>query len=210
MLSQHQRYHKPEKIAAKLGLQQMNLAADLLQEGYKVRLEVRGYSMLPLIPTGTTIEIVPIGLEKLQLGDLLLTCYNHRATALGVADAHTPNLIFLIHRLVSIQKKVGENSLITTRGDNNPYFDPILEANTQTVLGKVVAVYKNSNNRRYDYTKKRWRGLNRLLGWTAAAQLRRMPNPNTSPSSFWRIVERKFFSWFFTLLRYRIGQSRFF
>lgn len=173
------------------------LAAELLREGQPVRLIVRGYSMRPLIPDGTAIELEPVEPDQIQPGDVILTCSQHPVFG----------LVYMVHRLLFLSKD--SPPLITTRGDAVFELDPSLPATVDTVIGRVVKV--ELNGRTYDYQKSRWRILNRVLGWLSAEQITRLikqdnaANPATLGKQWQsqrQIVERKLYSAFFNFLRH--------
>lgn len=182
-----------------MGFDRVAVAAELLRDEQAVRLTVRGYSMRPLIPDGTTLELEPIAPHQLQLGDIILTYSQHP----------TFGAVYIIHRLLSLRKAADNQILVTTRGDAVFELDPNLTATPETIFGRVVAVELNAH--RYDYKSKRWRILNRVLARLSSEQITRLlaqERDITAPTltSEWqrqrRIIERKLYSKLFNSLRH--------
>ncbi len=175
----------------------MELAAELLGEGYAVRLVVRGYSMQPLIPDGATLELKPAHVSQLRRGDVVLIIAN----AVSNSEVETGAKLFLIHRLISL--KVGPDGifLVQTRGDESFQFDREIVATPLNLLGKVTAV--KANGQLHDYTGSLWRSLNALLGWASFNQSRLLSGRTltSKPGTKLQIIERKFFSRLFYFLR---------
>ena len=174
----------------------VEFAAELLRAGYNVSLVVRGYSMQPLIPDGATLALKPLDLAYLRRGDIVLT----------VVPSETDST-FLIHRIISIKRVAGDEIAITTRGDGAFKLDTPIRASAETVVGKVSAVEVNQHH--YDYTTRRWRVLNWLLGWASFNQISQIAVDIDKQLMGWQqysgmavnSVIRKFFSLLFIILR---------
>ena len=111
-----------------------NIKADLL-EGRSVRLQAKGWSMLPMIwDERDTLVLAPISREQLKVGMIVF--------------AQTGSGRYIIHRIARI---VGTR--IELRGDGNPYQEEYVHP--QTVFGELVEVQqKNRCLKQGDW---RWR-----------------------------------------------------
>lgn len=174
------------------GFSRVELAVKLLSEGVAVRLLATGFSMQPLIPNGSVLELEPCHLSDLRPGDVVLTA------AFLDTERQTE---FIIHRLLLIKTSSDGNVWLTTRGDDLLGADNRLEVASGTLIGRVVTV--ECNSRCYDYTRRYWRRLNRMLGWISAAQLARQSPANSGVTSWQTVVTRNFCTLFFRQLRQR-------
>lgn len=126
-----------------------NIKADLL-EGKSVKLQAKGWSMLPMIwNERDTLVLAPISQEQLQVGMIVF--------------AQTGSGRYIIHRIARI---VGTR--IELRGDGNPYQEEYVHP--QTVFGELVEV-KQTNRclRKGDW---RWRAY--ALLWPKNGNIRRI------------------------------------
>lgn len=126
-----------------------NIKADLL-EGRSVRLQAKGWSMLPMIwDERDTLVLAPISREQLKVGMIVF--------------AQTGSGRYIIHRIAHI---VGTR--IELRGDGNPYQEEYVHP--QTVFGELVEVQqKNRCLRKGDW---RWRAY--ALLWPKNGNIRRI------------------------------------
>ena len=88
--------------------------------GY-LRLQVTGWSMLPSVWPGDTLELERTGRDKLSTGDIVLFSRDRRLFA---------------HRIVRSSGKT-----IHTRGDALPYTDPVVFEDA--LLGRVVCIVRD-------------------------------------------------------------------
>ena len=126
-----------------------NIKADLL-EGKSVKLQAKGWSMLPMIwNERDTLVLAPISQEQLQVGMIVF--------------AQTGSGRYIIHRIARI---VGTR--IELRGDGNPYQEEYVHP--QTVFGELVEVQqKNRCLKQGDW---RWRAYAFL--WPKNGNIRRI------------------------------------
>ena len=126
-----------------------NIKADLL-EGRSVRLQAKGWSMLPMIwDERDTLVLAPISREQLKVGMIVF--------------AQTGSGRYIIHRIARI---VGTR--IELRGDGNPYQEEYVHP--QTVFGELVEVQqKNRCLKQGDW---RWRAY--ALLWPKNGNIRRI------------------------------------
>ena len=126
-----------------------NIKADLL-EGRSVRLQAKGWSMLPMIwNERDTLVLAPISQEQLKVGMIVF--------------AQTGSGRYIIHRIARI---VGTR--IELRGDGNPYQEEYVHP--QTVFGELVEVQqKNRCLKQGDW---RWRAY--ALLWPKNGNIRRI------------------------------------
>ena len=101
----------------------LEVAQDILQEGYGVHLHTRGVSMAPLIRGGCVLLVEQAALEDLRLGDILV--YRDRD-------------LLVAHRLVARRRRQGSLCLLT-KGDAFSWrFRE--EIDPEQVLGRVTVV----------------------------------------------------------------------
>ena len=126
-----------------------NIKTDLL-EGRSVRLQAKGWSMLPMIwNERDTLVLDPISQEQLKVGMIVF--------------AQTGSGRYIIHRIARI---VGTR--IELRGDGNPYQEEYVHP--QTVFGELVEVQqKNRCLKKGDW---RWRAY--ALLWPKNGNIRRI------------------------------------
>ena len=126
-----------------------NIKADLL-EGKSVKLQAKGWSMLPMIwNERDTLVLAPISQEQLKVGMIVF--------------AQTGSGRYIIHRIARI---VGTR--IELRGDGNPYQEEYVHP--QTVFGELVEVkQKNRCLKQGDW---RWRAY--ALLWPKNGNIRRI------------------------------------
>ena len=94
--------------------------AALLSEGHAARFRATGDSMYPTLRDGDALTVLPVHVDDLRRGDIVLTQDGTRVTA---------------HRIRSL------GAAIVTRGDNSDEDDAPLAPSQ--VLGKVVAADRN-------------------------------------------------------------------
>jgi len=97
------------------------LAAEVLRRTGRLRLQVRGESMLPTLWPGDVAEIVGCSLRDVGRGEIVLAFRDGR---------------FFLHRFLSCK----DDSFLT-RGDSMPAVDPRFP--TDALLGKLVSVIRN-------------------------------------------------------------------
>jgi hypothetical protein len=121
---------QPPSLAAS-GALLRDLSADLLGCGYDVRFRAPGRSMHPAIREGETITVRPVSPSAVRRGDIILYRWQQGVIA---------------HRVVGIEKAVGGDFRLMTRGDAaGAQVEPVAP---DQVLGKVVAA--DRNGRRID------------------------------------------------------------
>jgi hypothetical protein len=98
------------------------LAADALSRTGRLRLRVRGESMLPALWPGDEVELVGCSLQNVSLGEIVL--------------AHREGRLFL-HRLVARQ----EPERFVLRGDAMPASDPSYAS--AALVGRLVGVLRS-------------------------------------------------------------------
>ena len=98
----------------------MEVSADLLRRGYRVRFRADGRSMHPAIRNGDTITVAP---APPRLSDIVV--YHRRGRVVA-------------HRVVSIDRSDRDENAFVLRGDAMSCCDAPV-ASTQ-VIGKVIAV----------------------------------------------------------------------
>jgi hypothetical protein len=94
------------------------LAVEVLRGGGRLRLHVRGESMLPTLWPGDLAEIEACSLKDVGFSDLVLATRDGR---------------LFLHRFLT---RVGDSTFVT-RGDSMPGADPAFES--EALLGKLVA-----------------------------------------------------------------------
>jgi hypothetical protein len=93
------------------------LAVEALRASGRLRLKVRGESMLPTLWPGDVAEIEACSMDAVRPGDVVLASRGGR---------------FYLHRLLSYNERG-----FKTRGDSMPGADPIFPF--ESLLGKVIA-----------------------------------------------------------------------
>ena len=105
----------------------VDVVAELLSRGCRVRFRAEGASMRPTIRGGETITIEPV--SEIKMGDIAL----YRADRGLIA-----------HRVVGIRNGNGNAPLFLTRGEAAGSTEEAVEE--QQVWGKVVAVERNGQS----------------------------------------------------------------
>ncbi len=103
-------------------VQREALAVDALRHTGRLRLQVRGQSMLPALWPGDVAEIAACSLRDVRRRDIVLTFREGR---------------FFLHRFLALRKHDG----FMARGDSMPNPDPAFSADE--LLGKLVAVVRS-------------------------------------------------------------------
>jgi hypothetical protein len=106
------------------------LAGEVLRSTGKLRLQVTGWSMLPTVMPGETLEVESFGDGEVSLGDIVLFRREGRLFA---------------HRVVTVASDSGSDQIIT-RGDGMPNADPPLDSSD--VLGKVCRILRDGKSRK--------------------------------------------------------------
>ncbi len=117
------------------------LAADSLRRGGRLRLQVRGESMLPLLWPGDAVEIADCTLEDIQPGEIVLALREGR---------------LFLHRFRAHRGQDG----FLLRGDSMAAPDPIFPSNA--FLGRLVHVTRAGRTIPLPVP---WRPSSRALGW---------------------------------------------
>ncbi len=121
------------------------LSRELIEGGHSVRLRVRGQSMVPWIRDGDVIEVVPVAMDQVQVGDVVF---------------FRRGRLLLVHRV--IQRRVdGEKVQWITRGDNHCQDDGPMDRPAD-LIGRVEKVYRGRRTIALD------RGLVGMAGRLAA------------------------------------------
>lgn len=102
------------------------LAADVLRSSGTLRLQVRGWSMLPAVWPGDTLIIERVASNCLSKGDLVLFNRDCR---------------LFVHRIVA---RDVESSSVLTRGDAMPAPDPVVQ--NSELLGRVSLIVRNGKS----------------------------------------------------------------
>ena len=97
------------------------LAAEVLRRTGRLRLQVRGESMLPTLWPGDIAEIAACSLHDIARGEIVLAFRDGR---------------FFLHRFLS-----RNHQTFLTRGDSIPNADPAFPSDA--LLGKLVGVIRN-------------------------------------------------------------------
>ena len=105
---------------------------ETLNQSGRIVISAVGYSMLPLIPPNSVIEIVKCPEAELKIGDILLV---------------KRNASFILHRLCEIRCKNG--FFFITKGDNVNRRDAPVEG--RMILGKVIAVGSSKSKKLFWY-----------------------------------------------------------
>ena len=90
-----------------------------LSLGRTVRIVASGYSMIPTVWPGELIEIQPVVIENVKIGDI-------------IAFQRIQHMV--VHRVVMIQN-LNDETFITTMGDSNLKVDEVI--NNANFIGKV-------------------------------------------------------------------------
>ena len=126
----------------------LELARAGLSDGERVRLNVAGNSMAPLLHGGDAVWAEPVLPASLRRGDIIVVRREQE---------------LVTHRLVA----VGDGKWYT-KGDNARHLDPPMTADA--ILGRVVAIERRG--RRIELRGRRWAIVSRLLGFASWWQAR--------------------------------------
>ena len=126
----------------------LDLARAGLREGERVRLNVAGNSMAPLLRPGDAVWAEPALPASLRRGDVIVV---RRAGGL------------VTHRLVAL----GDGEWYT-KGDNARHLDPPVTADA--ILGRVVAIERGGD--RIELRGRQWAIVSRVLGLASWWQAR--------------------------------------
>lgn len=102
----------------------LSLSRELLARGCHLRFQAPGNSMLPGIRNGNVIQVEPVDVTSLRLGDIIFYC----------ADGSR----HIAHRLIS-KRLVQGRMMFFTRGDSLPW-SAVEQVEPEQVLGRVVAI----------------------------------------------------------------------
>lgn len=110
------------------------LASEVLRSTGKLRLQVTGWSMLPTVMPGETLEVESLGnagvSRQVARGDIVLFRRDGRLFA---------------HRVVTVASDSGSEQIVT-RGDGMPHADSPLDSSD--VLGKVSRIFRDGESRK--------------------------------------------------------------
>jgi signal peptidase I len=110
------------------------LGSELLRQGFMLRCCTIGSSMFPLIKTGNIVEIKPVRIEDLKIGDIVLY--------------KSPAGPMVAHRLLKKSLRHGNMRLIT-KGDSFPWW-AIEYVDSERVLGKLTAITRGIVKKKVD------------------------------------------------------------
>lgn len=126
------------------GTELYELGRDLLDAGVSLHIEVRGWSMHPIIKDGDKIQVSPVTIDEVNVGDIVLFRSGDR---------------LLAHRIISYSKEEGFISL-WARGDRFRQPDPPF--GEAELVGRVVMVFRSRRGSqrviRLDRGPSRWFG----------------------------------------------------
>jgi hypothetical protein len=108
------------------------LAADSLRDSGRLRLQVRGESMLPILWPGDVVEIASCSVDEVQPGEIVLAMREGR---------------FFLHRFLA---RAQPDSFLM-RGDSMPAPDP--QFPNQALLGRLVSCARQSQVRGRDQSR---------------------------------------------------------
>lgn len=116
----------------------------LVSKGASMRIRVGGESMNPFIKSGEIIEVKPVKISEIIIGDVVF------------CNASWGGMI--AHRLA---KKHRENNkmVLVTKGDSNLFFDTPVHGDS--IIGKVIAIEKTSGTTNLE--SKTWRITNYVI-----------------------------------------------
>ncbi|MBM2840098.1 MAG: hypothetical protein HW412_626 [Bacteroidetes bacterium] len=134
--------------------------------GKESELQVRGWSMRPLIDYEDTV-VVKHTLDGIRPGSIIAFKRGRR---------------IIIHRVLR-KVRIGSETIYVNKGDSNPRRDPLMRE--RAVIGRVVAIVKK-NNKRINVESPLWRLMGyMMIVWGAAASV--------LPSSVLELRFTKFF-----------------
>ena len=116
----------------------LDFAAQILAQGGEVRIRARGSSMYPCIRHGDAIEVEPVEVSAVTVGDVVLY--------------RDENDRLVGHRVVKMGGEDLQGTLVT-KGDWTPRADPPIYAGQ--VLGRVVAIERGGRRTELNTGRKR-------------------------------------------------------
>jgi len=133
------------------------LAAQMLGRGRLLHIRAHGTSMYPCIRHGDILEVRPVEVPAIRLGDVIFSRHG--------------NDRLIAHRVIGIGEKWGQ-VVLATKGDFARHFDRPIHADQ--VLGQVIAIYRAGRRLCLDGGLSRL--TNRLWLWLSlfSPQLRRL------------------------------------
>jgi len=102
----------------------LSLCRETLGRGYSLRCRTLGFSMFPLLRTGSVVQVAPVAVEDLRPGDVIV--YQRAGEAV------------VAHRLVGKSRKQGRLTLVAL-GDSFSR-DTLEHIQPEQILGIVVAI----------------------------------------------------------------------
>lgn len=119
------------------------LAVDALRSSGRLRIGVRGASMLPALWPGDVVEIVARSFAEVQPGEVVLIARAGR---------------LFVHRIVA---RSGTDSFVA-RGDSMPQADPLYDSSA--LVGKIESVVRNGRTIHFPITPRHHRALGFVFG----------------------------------------------
>jgi hypothetical protein len=107
----------------------VDLSAELLSRGHRVRFRPTGNSMTPTIRDGEAVTVAPVQPSAIKRGDILLYLTRRGVTA---------------HRVVKISKSKRETHALILRGDAPG--SSVESVRLDQVLGKIISVERDGRN----------------------------------------------------------------
>lgn len=99
------------------------LSRQVLNAGHDLRFRARGASMYPMVRDGDVLQVRPVGLGEIELGDIVL----YRSPRKGM----------VVHRVVGVRRD-GQECVLSIRGDAAKRPDPSVPESQ--VMGKIVGI----------------------------------------------------------------------
>ncbi len=123
------------KIAHLRNADLLELSKDIFRKGKSIRFQAKGWSMRPVIRDGDFVVVNPIENSSIRTGDI-------------VFHLTTENKV-IVHRVIKKYKKDKDNRIaMLIKGDAT--FSSPEKVELQNVLGKVVELERNGQNKRLD------------------------------------------------------------
>jgi signal peptidase I len=120
----------------------LKLSREFLERGTSIRFRAKGWSMRPFIKNGDFVTVSPIASSSIRIGDVIF--YS------------TAKDKVIVHRVVN---KYGKNGRMTMLIKGDACFGVPEKVDAQNVLGKVVAINRNGQEKRLDTKLHRTIGL---------------------------------------------------
>jgi signal peptidase I len=124
----------------------LELSQEILERGSLLRFRAHGRSMYPFINNGNIIIVEPLNGHSVNIGDIVF--YRRSGNSLTA------------HRLIRINGRRGDNTVLLTKGDSLGYTDPLIPP--EQVMGRVIRI----EDTRKQLMLKSWHG--RMFGFLIA------------------------------------------